>query len=62
MMSQKRLTRTAGVVFALIALLHGLRLLLGWTAVIGGWSVPRWVSGVALAVFGYLAATAFKRK
>jgi hypothetical protein len=59
-MSQKTFVGVAGVVFLLVALLHLLRLLLGWDAVIGGWSVPHWVSWAALAVSGYLAYTAFR--
>ena len=58
-MNQKTFVRTAGVVFSLVAVLHALRLLLGWDAVIGGWSVPMWLSWLALAVAGYLAYTAF---
>ncbi len=58
-MNQKTFTVTAGVVFSLIAALHALRLLLRWDAVIGGWTVPIWLSWVALAAAGYLAYTAF---
>ena len=61
-MNQKTFTLTAGTVFSLVALLHALRLLLGWDAVIGGWTVPMWFSWVALAFAGYLAFTAFKVK
>lgn len=59
-MNQKTFTLTAGAVFSLVAALHALRLLCGWDAVIGGWTVPLWVSWAALAVSGYLAYTAFK--
>ena len=58
-MGQKSFALTVGVVFSLIAVLHGLRILLGWEAVIGGWSVPGWVSWVAIAISGYFAYTAF---
>ena len=61
-MNQKTFTLTAGVVFSLIAVLHALRLLLGWDAIIGGWPVPMWLSWLALALAGYLAFTAFKVK
>ena len=61
-MNQKTFVATAGVVFSLVAVLHALRLLLKWDAVIGGWSVPMWLSWVALALAGYLAYTAFKSK
>lgn len=59
-MRQKTFTRTAGVIFAVIAVLHLLRILLGWEAVIGGWHVPVWLSWLALALSGFLAYTAFK--
>lgn len=58
-MNQKTFMVTIGVVCSLIAVLHGLRILLGWEAVIGGWSVPVWISWVAVAVFAYFAYTAF---
>ena len=59
-MNQKTFRLTAGAVFLLVAVLHALRLLCGWEAVIGGWSVPLWISWAALAVSGYLAYTAFR--
>ncbi|MBI4004432.1 MAG: hypothetical protein HY353_05360 [Candidatus Omnitrophica bacterium] len=61
-MNQKTFVLTAGVVFSLVAVLHALRLLLGWDAIIGGWHVPMWFSWPALALAGYLAFTAFKVK
>ncbi len=61
-MTQKTFTLTSGVIFSLVAVLHALRLLLGWEAVIGGWQVPRWVSWPALALSGYLSYTAFTLK
>lgn len=45
---------TAGVIFLSIALLHALRLIFGWQAVIGGWEVPTWVSWLALVIAAYL--------
>ena len=59
-MHQKTFTFTAGVVFSLVAVLHALRIVLGWDAVIGGWHVPLLVSWLALPVSGYLAYTAFR--
>ena len=59
-MNQKTFTLTTGVVFSIIAVLHVLRLLFGWEAMIGGWNVPLWVSWVAIAVSGYFAYTAFR--
>lgn len=59
-MNQKSFSLTVGVIFLLIASLHALRLLLGWTAVIGGWTVPGWLSWLTLIVAGYLSYQGFK--
>jgi len=50
------------VIFALIALLHALRLIYGWKASVGDWSIPLWVSWVGLIVAGYLAYQSFLLK
>lgn len=59
-MSQRSYITVTGAVFFVIAVLHLLRLLLGWEAVIGGWNVPTWLSGLALVLSGYLAYAAFR--
>lgn len=59
-MNQKIFSNVTLVIFSLIALLHALRLVYGWDAVIGGWGVPMWLSGAALILAGYLAYSAFK--
>lgn len=59
-MNQKTFRITAGTVFSLVAVLHAVRLLCGWDAVIGGWTVPPWASWAAFAVSGFLAFTAFR--
>jgi hypothetical protein len=51
-MDQKTFALVAGVIFALVALLHVLRLFMGWPAMIGSWSVPMWLSWVGLVVAG----------
>jgi len=50
--------------FALIALVHALRLIYGWNVTIGEWTVPVWVSAVGFLIAGYLALQGFllKRK
>jgi hypothetical protein len=45
--------------FALIALLHVLRLIYGWNVTIGEWTVPVWVSAVGFLIAGYLAFQGF---
>jgi hypothetical protein len=46
-------------IFALIALLHALRVVYGWNVTIGEWTVPVWVSAVGFLIAGYLAFQAF---
>ena len=57
-MNQKTFIGVTGMVFGIIALLHGLRLVFGWSAVVGAWQIPLWISWLALALSGYLAYTA----
>ncbi len=47
------------IVFSVIGLLHLLRIILGWEAVIGGWSIPMWLSWVAMIVTAVLAYHGF---
>lgn len=49
----------AGVVFAVVAVLHVLRLVLGVSIVIGGWALPTWWSLPACAVAAALAGACF---
>jgi hypothetical protein len=48
-----------GVIFAIVALVHLLRLLLDWPAQVAGLAVPPWVSWIGLMVAGALAIWAF---
>jgi hypothetical protein len=54
-MGQKTFSVVAGVVFAVVALLHLVRIYMNWTVVVGHWSIPMWVSWVGLIVAGGLA-------
>jgi hypothetical protein len=54
-MSQKTFTIRASVIFGVVALFHVLRIFLGWPAVIGGWTVPMWLSWIGLVVAGGLS-------
>ena len=54
-MTEKTFATIAAVIFALVALLHLLRLVMGWSAVIDSWAVPMWVSWVGLVVAGGLS-------
>jgi hypothetical protein len=46
--------KIATFLFGLIAVLHALRLIYGWEAVIGGWAVPTWFSGLAVVIAGLM--------
>ena len=59
-MNQKSFFTVTLVVFLLIALLHALRLVYGWSAVMAGWEVPMWISYPAVAFFVYLAYSAYR--
>jgi hypothetical protein len=54
-MDRKTFFIVAGIIFALVALVHLARIYMGWPVVIGDWSVPIWVSWIGLVVAGGLA-------
>ena len=54
-MSQKTFSLVAGLIFFVVAVLHILRLVIGWHAVLAGWTIPMWVSWIALPIAGFLA-------
>jgi hypothetical protein len=54
-MTREAFCIVAGVIFAVVALLHLLRIYMDWPVVIADWSVPMWVSWIALVVAGILA-------
>lgn len=51
---------TSSVIFALVALLHLVRLFEQWDVTIGGWKAPIWVSVVGLLVAGFLSVAGFR--
>jgi len=51
----KPFTTIAVAVFTLVALLHVLRILVGWEVLIEGAVVPMWVSYLGLVIAGGLA-------
>jgi hypothetical protein len=54
-MNQGAFVLVTSSLFALIAVLHALRLIYGWNVTIGEWTVPVWVSAVGFLIAGYLA-------
>jgi len=63
-MKQDAFVLVTSSIFALIALLHALRLIYGWNVMIGEWTVPVWVSAVGFLIAAYLGLQGFllKRK
>lgn len=53
---KKPFTVIAAIIFALVALVHLLRLAFGWEVTISGAAVPVWVSVLGLVIAGGLAA------
>lgn len=60
-MEQKTFIKISGWIFGVVAILHALRLIYKWEAIIGGFVLPLWLSGVAIVVAGYLAYQATKQ-
>ena len=56
----KPFTLLAVVVFTLVSLAQLLRVVLDWTVVINGITIPPWVSLVAFAVAGLLAVMVWR--
>ncbi len=59
-MSEKLYLTISGVIFAIIALLHLLRILFQWPAMVGVWSVPLVISVMAVIIAGILTFWAFR--
>ena len=49
----------SGVLFGAIALFHLLRVVYGWPAHLGDWTIPTWLSWIALLATAALCAWAF---
>jgi hypothetical protein len=49
-MEAKTFCLVAGVIFAVVAVFHLVRIVMDWSVIIGNWSIPMWVSWVALIV------------
>jgi len=60
-MKQTTYFLTVCIIFSVIAVLHLLRIVYGWEAMIGGWSVPMWLSWAAVVVAGYLTYTGLRQ-
>lgn len=56
---QKTYFTVTAVIFLLIAILHALRLVYGWGAVIGSWAVPMWFSWFGIIITLFLSFQGF---
>ncbi len=54
-MSIRGYASASGFIFAVVAILHLIRVMAGWEFRVGGWEAPSWVSLAALAMAGYLS-------
>jgi hypothetical protein len=54
-MNRKRTALMISAVFAGIGLLHFARIYYDWSAIIGGWTVPMWLSWIAVMACGALS-------
>ncbi len=59
-MNHKTFASVTGIFFLLVGVLHALRLIFGWSAIIGGIVVPLWASAVAIIIAAYLAYQGLK--
>ena len=59
-MKQRNFFLITSILFALIAFLHAVRLLLGWQVSVGGAVVPIWASLIGLAIAAFLAYEGFR--
>lgn len=59
MVSTKTFLQLIGTIFCIIGTLHLLRLFTGWQIVLGGWTVPLWVSICGVIIAWYLSYNAF---
>jgi hypothetical protein len=49
-MGQRTFNLVTGMIFAIIVVVHILRLYMNWPVVIGAWIVPTWISWIACIV------------
>ncbi len=59
-MTEKLYLIISSVIFALIGLLHLLRIIFQWPAIVGAWTVPFVLSVGAIIIAGILTVWAFR--
>lgn len=58
-MSEKIYYTSSSILFSVIAIVHLVRIVHEWEAVVSGAVIPMWVSWVAVLIAGYLAVRGF---
>jgi hypothetical protein len=58
---QKTYNIVTAALFLIVAVVHLLRIILGWPAQIGGLDIPMWVSWLGLVVAGALTYFGFRK-
>lgn len=59
-LNQKTYLQVTGLLFTVGAVVHLIRIVLGWEGSLAGWIVPGWISWIAVVLAGYLAYSAYK--
>jgi hypothetical protein len=59
-LDQKTYDTITGALFLIVAVVHLVRIIVGWSAQIGGLDIPPWVSWLAIVVAGALAYFGFR--
>jgi len=57
--NEKTFHMVAGVVFAIVAILHLLRVIFGLNFVLGSWSAPYWLNALGAVLTGFLSYISF---
>ena len=59
-MSSRTYLVVSGTIFGIVAVLHLLRVINGWSRVLGPWSAPMWISWLGTLVPAGLCGWAFR--
>ncbi len=57
--TERGLLKLAGFIFLVVSLLHLLRIAFGWDLILGGVTIPIWLSWLGVLVPGYLSYSSF---
>jgi len=60
--NKDKMLKISAIIFSLISVGHLLRLVFGLEAAIGGFNIPKYLSILALIIFGFLSYFSFKAR